>query len=447
MSNDFIKEDIKKKPINKSKIVKKMLTTVALAVIFGVVASLIILVLEPFLQKITTRNEDPVPSTITLPEEEMSPEEMLSEYMMQESALAELTAAEDEVDETADPVDLPLSDDQISAILSRFKVDATKYRQMMISMSNYAREIGNYVVTITAVKSSVDWLNSVNDSSNVTSGIVIAENNVELLILADSTPLKNSDSLTMATRNGFSAPAYIKEVDDITGLAIIGVALTDVPEETDIESLIAPLGSSSGIYVGVSVVAVGSPKGVSGSIGYGIVDAPRTIVTNADTFMYCYQTDIPSSKNSSGVLFNMQGQVVGIITNKETATTGSNVVMVYGITELKGLIEKMSNGQEISYLGISGTNVTSQANSELGVPMGAFITATDMDSPAMLAGVQVGDVIVAMNDQKISTFIEYVNVLQNTKPGDTVTLTVQRKSQEEYVPIDLEMTVVSRSHE
>ena len=117
MSNDFIKEDIKKKPINKSKIVKKMLTTVALAVIFGVVASLIILVLEPFLQKITTRNEDPVPSTITLPEEEMSPEEMLSEYMMQESALAELTAAEDEVDETADPVDLPLSDDQISAIL------------------------------------------------------------------------------------------------------------------------------------------------------------------------------------------------------------------------------------------------------------------------------------------------------------------------------------------
>ena len=233
----------------------------------------------------------------------------------------------------------------------------------------------------------------------------------------------------------------------LLGIAIIGVALTDVPGETDIESLIAPLGSSSGIYVGVSVVAVGSPKGVSGSIGYGIVDAPRTMVSNADTFMYCYQTDIPSSKNSSGVLFNMQGQVVGIITNKETGTTGSNVVMVYGITELKGLIEKMSNGQEISYLGISGTNVTSQANSELGVPMGAFITATDMDSPAMLAGVQVGDVIVAMNDQKISTFIEYVNVLQNTKPGDTVTLTVQRKSQEEYVPIDLEMTVVSRSHE
>ena len=445
MSNDFIKEDIKKKPINKGKVFKKMLTTIALAVIFGVVASLIILVLEPFLQKITTKKEEPVPSVVSFPEEEMSPEEMLSEYMMQESALAELSA--EEVEEEAEPVELPLSEDQISAILSRFKVDATKYRQMMIQMSNYAREIGNYVVTITAVKSSVDWLNSVNDSSNVTSGIVIAENNIELLILADSTPLKNSDSLTMATRNGFSAPAYIKEIDDVTGLAIIGVSLSDVPEGTDIEALIAPLGSSSGIYVGLSVIAVGSPKGVSGSIGYGMVDTPRTMITDADTFMYCYQTDIPASKNSSGVLFNMQGQVVGIITNNETSTTGSNVVMVYGITELKGLIEKMSNGQEISYLGISGTNVTSQANAELGVPMGAFITATDMDSPAMLAGVQVGDVIVAMNDQKISTFIEYVNVLQNIKPGETVTLTIQRKSQDEYVPIDIELTVMARSHE
>ncbi len=445
MSNDFIKEDIKKKPINKSKVIKKMLTTIALAVIFGVVASLIILVLEPFLQKITTKKEEPVPSVVSFSEEEMSPEEMLSEYMMQESALAELSA--EEVEEEAEPVELPLSEDQISAILARFKVDATKYRQMMIQMSNYAREIGNYVVTITAVKSSVDWLNSVNDSSNVTSGIVIAENNIELLILADSTPLKNSDSLTMATRNGFSAPAYIKEIDDVTGLAIIGVSLSDVPEGTDIEALIAPLGSSSGIYVGLSVIAVGSPKGVSGSIGYGMVDTPRTMITDADTFMYCYQTDIPASNNSSGVLFNMQGQVVGIITNNETSTTGSNVVMVYGITELKGLIEKMSNGQEISYLGISGTNVTSQANAELGVPMGAFITATDMDSPAMLAGVQVGDVIVAMNDQKISTFIEYVNVLQNIKPGETITLTIQRKSQDEYVPIDIELTVMARSHE
>ncbi len=83
MNQDFIKEDIKKRPVNKSKILRKTLTTLALAVLFGVVASLIILVLEPFLEKITTKPEEPVPSIVSLPEDEMSPEEMLSEYMMQ----------------------------------------------------------------------------------------------------------------------------------------------------------------------------------------------------------------------------------------------------------------------------------------------------------------------------------------------------------------------------
>ncbi len=443
MNQDFIKEDIKKRPVNKGKILKKTLTTVGLAIIFGVVASVIILVLEPFLQRITTRKEDPSPSIVRLPEEEMSPEEMLSEYMMQESALAEMTVEEEA--EPPEPVELPLSEDQIQAILSRFKVDATKYRQMMISMANYARELGNYTVTITAVKSSVDWMNSVNDKSNVTSGIVIADNHIELLILADSTPLKNSDSLTMSLRNGYTVPAYIKETDDITGLVIIAVSLADIPDDVDIDSLIAPLGSSSSIYIGMSVVAVGSPQGEPGSIGYGVIDTPKKMVSYVDTYMYHFHTDILGSKKASGVLFNMQGQVVGIITNNEPASDGNTVITAYGVTELKDLIEKMSNSQQISYLGIMGTNVTTQANSQLEVPMGAFVTGTKMDSPAMLAGVQTGDVIVGINDQSVNSYIEYVNALQKYEPEDEITLKIRRKSQDEYAEISIPVTVSSRN--
>ncbi|MBR4277138.1 MAG: hypothetical protein IKQ28_01765, partial [Lachnospiraceae bacterium] len=249
MDRDFIKEDIKKRPVNTAKVVKKTVTTVVMAIIFGVVASLIILVLTPFLTKITTNSKTDSPTLVSFPEEEMSPEEMLSDVMMQESALADMTS-----DELVDSsVELPLSEDQVSALLSRIHFDATKYRQMLISMSSYARELGNYMVTITAVKSSVDWLSSVNDSSNVTSGIIVAENNVELLILADSQALKNADSITMSLRTGLTARAYIKEIDEITGLAIIGVSLKDIPSDLDIDSYIAPLGSSSSIYVGMGV--------------------------------------------------------------------------------------------------------------------------------------------------------------------------------------------------
>ncbi|MBR6909429.1 MAG: PDZ domain-containing protein [Lachnospiraceae bacterium] len=443
MDRDFIKEDIKKRPVNTAKVVKKTVTTVVMAIIFGVVASLIILVLTPFLTKITTNSKTDSPTLVSFPEEEMSPEEMLSDVMMQESALADMTS-----DELVDSsVELPLSEDQVSALLSRIHFDATKYRQMLISMSSYARELGNYMVTITAVKSSVDWLSSVNDSSNVTSGIIVAENNVELLILADSQALKNADSITMSLRTGLTAKAYIKEIDEITGLAIIGVSLKDIPSDLDIDSYIAPLGSSSSIYVGMGVVAVGSPQGVPGSIGYGIVTAAKNMVSDVDTFLYSYQTDILGSSNASGALFNMQGQVVGIITPRVNDTTDNTVVMVYGITELKDLIEKLSNSQKIGYLGIYGTNVTGEANQQLGVPMGAYVTKTEMDSPAMLAGIQVGDVIVGIDEQSVNSFSEYVTILNKHKPDEEVMLKVSRKSQSEYVEINIPLTISSRNSE
>ena len=443
MDRDFIKEDIKKRPVNTAKVVKKTVTTVVMAIIFGVVASLIILVLTPFLTKITTNSKTDSPALVSFPEEEMSPEEMLSDVMMQESALADMTS--DELIDSS--IELPLSEDQVSALLSKIHFDATKYRQMFISMSSYARELGNYMVTITAVKSSVDWLSSVNDSSNVTSGIIVAENNVELLILADSQALKNADSITMSLRTGLTAKAYIKEIDEITGLAIIGVSLKDIPSDLDIDSYIAPLGSSSSIYVGMGVVAVGSPQGVPGSIGYGIVTAAKNMVSDVDTFLYSYQTDILGSSNASGALFNMQGQVVGIITPRVNDTTDNTVVMVYGITELKDLIEKLSNSQKIGYLGIYGTNVTGEANQQLGVPMGAYVTKTEMDSPAMLAGIQVGDVIVGIDEQSVNSFSEYVTILNKHKPDEEIMLKVSRKSQSEYVEINIPLTISSRNSE
>ena len=197
----------------------------------------------------------------------------------------------------------------------------------------------------------------------------------------------------------------------------------------------------------MGVVAVGSPQGVPGSIGYGIVTAAKNMVSDVDTFLYSYQTDILGSSNASGALFNMQGQVVGIITPRVNDTTDNTVVMVYGITELKDLIEKLSNSQKIGYLGIYGTNVTGEANQQLGVPMGAYVTKTEMDSPAMLAGIQVGDVIVGIDEQSVNSFSEYVTILNKHKPDEEIMLKVSRKSQSEYVEINIPLTISSRNSE
>ncbi len=144
------------------------------------------------------------------------------------------------------------------------------------------------------------------------------------------------------------------------------------------------------------------------------------------------QTDISGSQNASGVLFDLQGQVVGIITNGKTGSDMRNMISAFGIAELRRIVEKMSNASPIAYMGISGVDVTREANQELGVPYGAYVENIDMDSPAMRAGIQRGDIITMIDDTTIVSFGNYSNTLMAMIPGQTVTVTVKRQVQEEY---------------
>ena len=97
----------------------------------------------------------------------------------------------------------------------------------------------------------------------------------------------------------------------------------------------------------------------------------------------------------------------------------------------------MSNGQQAAYLGINGTNVTREANTSLGVPYGAYVTGIIMDSPAMKAGIQSGDIIVGINDVTIESFLQYMDVLGACKPEETINVVIKRQGSEEYREITI----------
>ena len=176
----------------------------------------------------------------------------------------------------------------------------------------------------------------------------------------------------------------MKEKDETTGLAVIAVELDTLNEDflkNDIT--IATFGSSNiKDIAGLPVVALGRPMGTNGSVGYGIITSSASESAVSDTTYRILQTNIVGSQNAGGVLFNLQGQVIGIITNGKSATDMKNMVCAYGITELKRHIEKMSNGEKFAYLGLKGVGVTEEANSELGVPYGAYITCLLYTSPS-----------------------------------------------------------------
>ena len=109
-----------------------------------------------------------------------------------------------------------------------------------------------------------------------------------------------------------------------------------------------------------------------------------------------------------------------------------NMINVLGISELKKMVEKMANEDRLPYMGISGVDVPSSIYRDYKVPYGAYVKELDMDSPAMLAGIQQGDVITVFEDKTINKFNDYSAALLETEPGQTVELTILRQAQEEY---------------
>lgn len=420
--SDFMIEKIKQRPINKRKLIRRTLVTAAMAVIFGLIACFTFLVLEPVLSN-WLHPEEP-PQVVEFPEdlEEMSPEEMLQNNMHEEG--------QSEVE----PENVTLEEEQIQEILSGVTLDMDNYKQLYNAMSMYVQELSQCMVTITGITSNLDWLNNVQESRNQASGIVIANNGKELLILADYAPLRKAEKLTLTFYNGVQADAQLKKKDSATNLAVLSVSLEGLSQEFLENNLkMAKLGSSNYKQLeGMPVVALGSPMGNSGSIGYGMISFAGGQLSVSDANYKILQTNIVGSQNAGGVLFDLQGQVIGILTNNKSGVDVKNLITAYGITDLKKRIEKMSNGEQIAYMGISGIDVTKEAHDELNIPYGAYVKEVAMDSPAMLAGVQQGDVITLMDNRTILTFSEYTAILMQLEVGQSVELKVMRQVQDEY---------------
>lgn len=432
----IISEQIKKRPINKYRLLRRSAATALLAIIFGVIASVTIMVLEPFLSKWIagdepTQQRDAVHFIDS--GDEVTPQEVLSDYMNQEADL------ESEESNPAPATQIPLTDEQIDALFAKLVLDQRDYRQIYMSMAAYTREMNKSIVTVSAITSDVDWIGITEQISRQASGLIIADDNIDVYILADHKPLIGAQSLKVRFSTGYVTEGRLKAVDAATGLAIIAVRKTDLSSELASSVPLATLGSSFAA-IGTPVCALGSPMGSSGSIAYGMISASRSTLEYADTADAMLQTDIVGAEGANGFLFNFNGQVIGVIAPDQSKGDVKGLIWAYGISELKSRISAMCSGTPTIYIGIIGTYVTPEANQEYGVPYGAYVLRTDMDSPAMLAGIRTGDVIVRLGDIPITNYSDYVNALQTFNVGDKITAAVMRKSQQQYVELEYIMT-------
>lgn len=425
--SDFMKETIKQRPLNRRKLVRRTLLTAAMAVIFGMVACFTFLLLEPVISNKLYPEEEPeiIEFVEESREDEILPEDMIVDDSQMQPEPTQPPALEDE---------------QIAQVLSEMKLGVEDYLSLFAGIREVAREVRKSIVTVVGVTPDVGWLDNEYENEGAVSGIVVADNGIELLILADVSSIEDAQSLEVAFQDGEIYQAMLMKKDNNTGLAVISIAKTKIKSTTLEMAVAANLGTSGSSLVGIPVIALGRPMGTEGSLCYGNITSTGNVIRLPDSNYKLMTTDIYGSSSASGVLINLRGQVVGIIDMSKNSPDLSNLISAVGISDLKKLVESLSNDKDIAYFGVYGADVTESANEELGVPLGAYITEIDMDSPAMNAGIQSGDVILKWNDMEIESYQDLVSTLLSEEPEKTVSITLMRQGPEGYT--EMETTAV-----
>ena len=411
---ELIRERIKTRPINRKKLIRRTVITAAMAVIFGVLACITFLVLEPVFSNMLTPEEEPVASEVKIPidEEEILPEDMILED--EEETRTQIIYQEKERTTTV------LED----------------YNELYDEIYNLSKSCQKSVVKVAGVNQDVDWFNDAYESKEVTTGLIIANNGIELLILTDGSVIKNSENIDVTFFNELVTGAVVKETDKNTGLAIIAVPVDDLTATLLDPDIIAKLGNSkTNRLLAAPVIAVGRPVANVISLEQGMITSKSNVINLVDNNYEMFTTDMRGYDASNGVIFNMSGEVLGIIWQKNSALD-KNTLNAIGISDLKRTIERMSNGKKRAYLGIRGTDVTLEAIN-LGVPVGAYVLEIDMESAAMKAGIQSGDVITKIDGFEITSYTVFTEAIGLHDPGDEVTVTVKRRSGEEYKEMDI----------
>lgn len=413
---DFIKEKVKERPINRKKLLRRTVTTASMAVIFGLIACFTFLVLEPVFSNWLYPEEEP--EVVQLQEEAVN-EEMLPEDMVLET--------ESEEEETTPP---PTP----STVVQKVELSVADYQKLYSSMYKLVQEASKSMVTVTGVTSEMDWFNDMYENRGQAAGMIVADNGKELLILTEMEIVDQAETMHVTFCDGKQAVAEMKQMDSQTGLAVIRVALSDLEESTKTTIASAKLGnsSSSSSLLATPVAAIGRPMGTANSVAYGMITSMETTLNLVDGNYQLLTTDIYGSVNGSGVIINLSGQVLGIIRQKNSSSDAANLITALGISDIKSNIEKLSNGQPMAYLGIYGADVPREIQESQGVPAGAYVAGIVMDSPAMGAGIQSGDVIVKIGTEEITSFSDYNKTMMTLLPDTEVTLTVMRQAQGEY---------------
>lgn len=289
------------------------------------------------------------------------------------------------------------------------------------------------------------------ESTSSGSGIIIAQNSYEILIVTNNHVIEDATDVQVEFINEETCKASVKGADPSSDLAVISVSGNDITKEIMDDINIATLGNSDNLKVGDVAIAIGNSMGYGQSITRGVISALNRDISSEDCTMSLIQTDSAINPgNSGGALLNARGEVIGINCAKDVATEVESIGYAIPITDAIDIINDLINYEEVeegeqAYFGIVAYTVSDQMTSYFNCSQGAYVKSVTKDSPADQAGIVAGDVITEFSGRKVKSMEELQDALKYRRAGDQTKITFERLENGKYVEHTVDVTFASKS--
>ncbi len=316
------------------------------------------------------------------------------------------------------------------------KLTIDDYNDMRNELRLIAQDGRKSLVTVTGVTSSLDYFNEPYENEKMDVGLIISESSDEYFILAYSSVLSGAEKIKVDFSGNYSVDGSVVKSDSDTGLAVVKVEKSDIAENVSDIIKTANLTSSFTSIPGDSIIVIGNPDGYDDYIAFGAITSTSNTTSCFDNEYRVLTTDVPDGASGLGVILDTMGRVIGI-TSQSTDSISNATVTALSVSDIKELIDNLSNGKSRAYAGIKGYDVTEKISQESGLPEGVIAVSLAENSPALLSGMMEYDIITSVDGNEIRTMTQFSRLIKEYEPGAQIGVSVMRQTGGGYAPVDL----------
>lgn len=417
---EFIKEQVVEK---KRKILKKrflrLLSTLFTAVLFGFAAAVTFALAEPPVYNFVHR-DGKGKGQISLPTASNS---------LENADNAEISGTPEsegmaEIDESSAENRGVVSE----TVIKKIDADLSDYKDMYYELRKVAYKVKKSIVEVNSTFLVEDWFNNVVEKNVSTTGIIVAETPVNYYILVSLDRVQGADKIRLKFFDTVYVDAWLIDYEEEINIAIISATKEDIPSIYLSGLDTAIIGENYSLVVGNPVIALGSPNGHINSMGIGIITSEGSSVSITDNIIKLFNTDIDDCPDSDGVIVNMRGEIIGLITRTLKNDQNKEINTAISIEYIRPYIIRMINQNRRVYFGIKAKDMTEDAKQEHEVRNGIYVDEVFTDSPAYKGNIKNGDIIITVNGSEVMNTNNFYTIISRYEPGTQLDVKVKRKN-------------------